>query len=337
MPAPMPPRPTLRTVDLTAEGGPVEHGSIPGAPEAGAPIARHEVRGGGGLRLHVREWGDRHGPSLLLVHGWSQSQLCWARQVEGRLAQGFRIVTFDIRGHGMSEKPPGADPYRDAGLWADDVAAVIDRLGLDRPVLVASSYGGFIATDFVRAYGEQAIAGINLVGGAVLLKPPRFDHIGPGLLENAPDACGPDLATNIAAIRRFLAASSARPPSPEDSSTALGWNMVVPAEVRGALISREISADDVLSSLTVPVLVTHGRADAIVLPSMAEHVLDVCPTAEPSWYDDTGHFPFLEDPARFDRELGEFAARCHGRGAARRTSWTSQALLSGSVNARYEA
>ena len=51
------------------------------------------------------------------------------------------------------------------------------------------------------------------------------------------------------------------------------------------------------------VLVTHGRADAIVLPSMAEHVLEVCPTARASWYDGVGHLPFVEDPARFDREL----------------------------------
>jgi pimeloyl-ACP methyl ester carboxylesterase len=209
----------------------------------------------------------------------------------------------------MSEKPPGAEPYLDPGLWADDLAAIIDHLSLDRPVLVASSYGGFVVTDYVRAYGEQGIAGIDLVGAAVMLKPPRFDHIGPGLLENAPDACGHDLAASIAAIRRFLDACSARPMSPQAWSTALGWNMVVAPEVRGALISREIDADDVLSSLTVPVLVTHGRADAIVLPSMAEHVLDVCPTAEPSWYDGTGHFPFLEDPARFDRELDAFAAR----------------------------
>jgi non-heme chloroperoxidase len=287
----------------------VERNLTPEAPTAEGPIATHEVRGGGGLRLHVREWGTRDGPSLLLIHGWSQSQLCWTRQVEGPLSQRFHIVTFDNRGHGMSEKPLDADRYLDARLWADDIAAVIDRVRLDRPVLVAWSYGGFIATDYVRAHGEGAIAGINLVGGAVMLRPPSFDHIGPGFLGNAPDACGPDLATNIAAIRRFLEACTARSLSPDDWTTALACTMVVPPEVRGALISRKIDADDVLSTLTIPVLVTHGRADAIILPSMAEHVLDVCRTAVPSWYDGVGHLPFLEDPARFDQELDDFATR----------------------------
>jgi pimeloyl-ACP methyl ester carboxylesterase len=84
---------------------------------------------------------------------------------------------------------------------------------------------------------------------------------------------------------------------------------VRPRRRRQALFARQIDADDVLSRLSVPVLVTHGRSDAIILPSMAEHVLAVCPTAEASWYEDVGHMPFAEDPARFDSELGEFTAR----------------------------
>lgn len=277
--------------------------------EPGKPIATHEVRGGGGLGLHVEEWGNPEGPPILLIHGWSQSQLCWTRQIRSDLAQHFRVVTFDNRGHGMSEKPTAAEPYVEAQLWADDVAAVIDETGLDRTLLVAWSYGGFIVTDYVRAYGAERISGINLVGGAVTLQPPTFDHVGPGFLENAGEASVPDLRTNIAAVQRFLRACTAQPLTSDDWSAALCWNMVVPAEVRGALISREIDADDVLSELSVPVLVTHGRSDAIVLPSMAEHVLDICRTAEPSWYEGVGHMPFLEAPARFNRELAEFASR----------------------------
>jgi non-heme chloroperoxidase len=278
------------------------------AAVAGDPIATHNVLGGGGLRLHVREWGNPDGPALLLIHGWSQSQLCWARQCESPLARTFRIVTFDNRGHGMSEKPLEPEKYVDGRLWADDVAAVIEQTDLDHPVIVAWSYGGFIAADYVREYGEARIGAINLVGGALLLKP-TFDHLGPGLLENAEGACGSDLLTNIAAIRRFLRACTAEPLSEDEWTTALCWNMVVPAEVRGGLISREIDADDVLATLSVPVLVSHGRADAIVLPSMAEHVLEVCGTAEPSWFEGVGHMPFWEDHEKFNRELGDLAAR----------------------------
>lgn len=271
-----------------------------------APIAAHTVRGGGGVGLHVLEWGEPDGTPLLLLHGWSQSQRCWSRQVSGELAEGFRLVTFDHRGHGMSERPTDAAGYAE-GLWADDVAAVIEAMGLERPVVVAWSYGGFVVTDYVRVHGDGAIGGINLVGGAVVLAPPDFPHIGPGFLENAPDACRPDLAVSIAAVLRFVDALTVRPLPADDLGAAICWTMAVPPEVRGALIARAVDGTDVLSGLSVPVLVSHGRRDRIILPSMAEHVLDACPTAEASWYEDAGHMPFLEDQPRFDRELARFA------------------------------
>src|SRR4051795_13578659 len=123
------------------------------APHDSRPIMTRTVRGGGGVRLNVQDWGAAQGPPIVFVHGWSQSQLCWSRQVAGPLAEQFRIVTFDLRGHGMSEKPTGADHYVDAGMWADDLAAVV--ADLDRPVLVAWSYGGFVVTDYIRMYGED--------------------------------------------------------------------------------------------------------------------------------------------------------------------------------------
>jgi non-heme chloroperoxidase len=79
--------------------------------------------------------------------------------------------------------------------------------------------------------------------------------------------------------------------------------MVVPPEARGALIARQIDSDDVLARLSAPVLVTHGREDAIILPSMADHTIKHCKIAVPSWYEGVGHMPFLEDTKRFNREL----------------------------------
>jgi non-heme chloroperoxidase len=270
------------------------------------PVREYDIRGGGGIMLHAREWGNPDGPAILFVHGWSQCDLCWSGQVDSQLAARFRMVTFDNRGHGTSEKPLDPGCYADERLWADDLAAVIDQTRLQRPVLVAWSYGGFITADYIRAYGEAGIAGLDLVGGAVLLRPPTFDHIGPGMLENAQEACAPDLLTNIHAIRRFLRRCTARSLDDELWSTALCWNMAVPAQVRGALIARQIDSDDVLARLSVPVLVTHGREDAIILPSMADHTLEHCTTAVASWYEGVGHMPFVEDTERFNHELAEF-------------------------------
>lgn len=269
----------------------------------------HTIEGGGGLRLHVREWGNPRGPAILLIHGWSQNHLSWRHQFDSGLADEFRLVALDNRGHGMSEKPLEEKHYTDERLWADDVAAVISALGLERPVLAGWSYGGYIISDYVRVHGEGAISGINYVCAAVMLND-AFDNIGPGFSENAPDACKEDLPTNIAAMRRFVRACSAEPMSEEEWETTLCHNMVVPPQVRGAMVlSRRMDSDDVLAGMTVPVLVTHGVRDTVVLPSMSEHVLEVCPTAEASWYEGVGHAPFLENPERFNREIADFTRR----------------------------
>ena len=77
----------------------------------------HTVRGGGGLRLHVREWGRPDGPPILFIHGLSQNHLCWARQYQSALADEFRLVAYDLRGHGMSEAPLEPEHYADGRLW----------------------------------------------------------------------------------------------------------------------------------------------------------------------------------------------------------------------------
>lgn len=266
--------------------------------------------GGGGLRLHVREWGNVDGSPILFIHGWSQNHLCWAKQYESALADEFRLVAYDLRGHGMSEAPLEPEHYTDGELWADDVAAIIDQLRLDRPVLVGWSYGGFIVCDYVRAHGQDHIAAIDLIGGAVKLGAAAFGTlIGPGFLDHFADATADDLPTNIRGMRAFVKACVAKPLSPDDFETALCWNMAVPARIRANLASREIDGDDVLRALTVPVLVTHGRADSVVLPAMAEHVLATCPVAVPSWYEGVGHSPHLEEPERFNRELAGLTRR----------------------------
>jgi non-heme chloroperoxidase len=272
----------------------------------------YTVKGGGGLRLHVREWGKADGPPILFIHAWSQNHLCWAKQYESALADEFRLVAYDLRGHGLSEAPLEPEHYTNAKLWADDVAAIIDELGLDRTVLVGWSYGSFVICDYVRAYGQDRVAAIDFVGGGVKLGETAFGTlIGPGFLDHFVGATAHDLPTNIQAMRSFVRACLAKPVSDDDLETAVCWNVLVPAQIRANLAARAIDCDDVLRSLEVPLLVTQGRADTVVLPAMAEHVLATCPTAEASWYDGVGHVPHLEEPERFNRELAELSRRVH--------------------------
>ena len=274
------------------------------------PTRIHAVRGGGGLRLHVREWGNADGPPVLFIHGWSQSHLCWAKQYQSALAEEFRLVAYDLRGHGMSEAPLQPEHYTNAQLWADDVAAIIDQLHLDRPVLVGWSYGGFVICDYLRAHGQDRIAAIDFVAAAVTLGEAAFGTlIGPGFLDHFADATSDDLPTSIQGMRALVRAFPVKPFPPDEVETLLASSMAVPAQIRSNLMAREIDGDDVLPTLEVPLLVTQGRSDTGVLPAMAEHVLATCPTAEPSWYEAVGHTAHLEDPDRFNRELAALTRR----------------------------
>jgi non-heme chloroperoxidase len=285
----------------------------PGSLGEKTPTARmkvHEVHGGGGLRLHGREWGRADGPPIVFIHGLSQSHLCWARQYESALAEEFRLVAYDLRGHGMSQAPPEPEHYADGRLWADDLAAVIEQLRLDRPVLVGWSYGGFVICDYLRAHGQDRVAAIDFVAGGVTLgEAASGTLIGPGFLDNFGDLTADDLPANIRGVRGLVRAFPAKPLPPDDVETLLCAGMTVPAQIRANLGARQIDGDDVLRTLEVPLLVTQGRADTVVLPAMAEHVLATCPTAEPSWYDGVGHTPHLEQPERFNRELARLTRR----------------------------
>ncbi|MGE3875852.1 MAG: alpha/beta fold hydrolase [Parvibaculaceae bacterium] len=274
----------------------------------------HAVTGGGGVKLHVREWGKADAPAILFIHGWSQNHLCWRRQFESELADEFRLVAFDLRGHGMSDMPMPTENYTNPQVWANDVAAVIDELGLGPVIIVGWSYAGFVICDYIRSYGEDAIAGVNFAGAAVTLDAAAFGTlIGPGFLDHVPGATADDLAANIQAVRAFIHGCTVQPLPREEYESALCWNMVVPARIRAALLTRIIDSDDVLRMLGRPVLVTHGRSDTVVLPAMGERILKMCARSRPSWYDATGHAPFLEDTPRFNSELAAFVREAVGR------------------------
>lgn len=273
----------------------------------------HSIEGGGGLKLHVREWGKPNAQAILFIHGWSQHHMCWSKQIDSPLADDFRLIAMDIRGHGQSEAPLDKENYINGVLWADDVNNVIEALELDRPVLVGWSYGGFIISDYIRQFGDAAIAGVNFVGAAVGIGERWFGtHIGPGFLEYGPPSCSDDQTVALKAIRDFLHVCFAKPISNEDMELAVGWNMLVHPQVRANLIGREEDFTPDLAKIKKPVLVTYGTDDTVVLPLMAKTIRDYVPNCQMSEYPGAGHAPFIEEPVRFNAELGAFCASKNG-------------------------
>jgi pimeloyl-ACP methyl ester carboxylesterase len=213
----------------------------------------------------------------------------------------------------MSEKPAAPEHYTQAERWADDVHAVITGLGLRKPILVGWSYGGFIINDYLEKYGEATLGGINYVGAGVILGVEKAANLyGKGFTDHLPGLCSENLEDNIRAVRPFLRGIFERPPTPDEFEVLLAISMVVPSAVRLALVSRAIDRDIVMQSLTVPVLVTQGEKDRLVLASHSKHLLKCIPHARASVYTGVGHGPPFEDPERFNRELATLARQHAG-------------------------
>lgn len=276
--------------DLTAEG------------------ARSDVRAPDGTRIAVYEWGDPSGPEVVLIHGFAQSHLCFAPQLRNGLVRHCRVVAFDMRGHGASAQPADPAAYQGDRVWADDIAAVLSAKGLERPVLAGWSMGGRIIRQYLMVYGDVRLGGVNFVASQVI-EEPRFR--GPSAPQPLPEDL--TLAGEIEAAIAFLDGCYGRKPSEAEFRRALAYNMKVPPSVRRAIGGWSTDAAATRAALArvrVPVLVTHGRADTVVLPAAAEAVVEAVPYAKLSWFDGCGHSPFAEDAPRFNDELLAFVRSC---------------------------
>jgi non-heme chloroperoxidase len=272
-------------------------------------LAQIPVASPDGTTLAAYAWGNPHGRAIVFIHGYSQSHLSWRRQIDdASLAAEFHLVAYDLRGHGASDQPLARERYRDDKLWADDLAAVIAAAGLKRPTLVAWSYGGRVVADYVRVHGQDGIAAINYVAAIT-----RADRAfwGPALKYTAEMASN-DLAVNVRAARRFVHACFAGRPAGEEMEITLAYTMAVPAKVRALVLARTRDEGDILAQLRVPVLVTHGTMDRIILPAAGRYTAAQVPGARLSLYDGVGHSPFFEDPTRFNRELAALVQAAHG-------------------------
>jgi non-heme chloroperoxidase len=270
-------------------------------------MTESSVRAPDGTRLAVYEWGNAAGPEVLLAHGFAQAHLCFAPQFESALAERFRIVTYDQRGHGASEQPLDPAAYQGNRVWADDLAAVIGAKGLERPVLVGWSMGGRVIRQYLMVHGDARIAGINFVGSQVIEDP---SCRGPAAPKVPPE--GQSLAAEIEAAIAFLDGCYGRKPTEAEFRRALAYNMKVPAAVRRAIAGWSTDAATTIAALRkvrVPTLITHGREDTLVLPAAVDMTLSAIPHAEVSWFDGCGHSPFCEDAPRFNDELMAFVHR----------------------------
>lgn len=248
-----------------------------------------------GTTVHHTEVGD--GPVCLVLHGGLGYDQTIYRTLDP-LAERLRLVYLDHRGNGRSGRPP-IETLTMAQL-ADDAVALADHLGAERFIVLGHSYGGFIAQ-------ELAIRHVDRLLGLILLsttpgqlgtgeKPaPSGPPIPPeflAMLTSLPETDEAYEAMTRQLLPAYLHAVDAADVAPLMEGTVYD----AAAVRRGFEILAQWSSVDRLGAVTVPVLLGVGRHDAITAFPQAYRIAGRLPDAEVVIYEDSGHFPWLEEP-----------------------------------------
>jgi pimeloyl-ACP methyl ester carboxylesterase len=228
------------------------------------------------------------GAPLLLSHGLGYTRAGWGPLRE-RLARRYRVLSYDNRGIGESEIPPG--PYSDAEL-AEDAAQVLDEAGAGRAHVLGASLGGYVA-QVLAAERPERVDRLVLVGsspgGAGAYPLPQ----GTLLLNAEAPTLAPDVAlrrfvenavapgTDVALVDEIYAYRQAHPPDPA------GW-----AAQAGAGVTWD--AGERLARIAAPTLVLAGSEDNVVDNRNAQLLADAIPGARVELIDGVGHLPFWE-------------------------------------------
>jgi proline iminopeptidase len=253
-----------------------------------------------GTSLYHEELG--RGPVMLVLHGGPGFDHSYFRPDFDRLSTRTRLVYLDHRCHGRSGRPPVETFTIEQA--ADDAAGLLDLLGADRAIVLGHSYGGFIAQEFALRHPDR-LAGLVLVdttpGQLGSTEDPGFDQGPPPpreFVELITDQPRSD-AEYAAAMPRLIPFYLHRVSWAEVEPRMSGVVFSAEALVRGMGVLRSWSSVDRLGEIAAPTLVLVGRHDIPTSRQQSERIARRLPGAELVVFDDSGHFPWWEEPDRF--------------------------------------
>jgi non-heme chloroperoxidase len=272
-------------------------------PDAVAAPTSYRVTSKDGVKLAVQESGNPDGPPIIFIHGLLGSRLNWEAQVQSPELRQYRIITYDLRGHGLSDKPPGAESYHDGRRWADDLEAVIQGSHSKRPVVVGWSLGAVVISNYLATYGDHDIAGGVYVDGVVELAPEQIvDHP-----EVYRDMTSPDLKTHLDGERTFVGLCFNRRPDDDTFNRLVANAAMASWDMQKEVPTMTVFAAEGLSKAHVPLLFIYGGHDALVdTPTTLARATALNPRIATKVYPDAGHASFIEESDRFNHDLVEF-------------------------------
>jgi 3-oxoadipate enol-lactonase len=252
-----------------------------------------------GVNLAVEVRGE--GPAILFVHGYPHDRSIWRAQVEG--LDGYRRIAPDLRGMGQSDAP---DLGYSISIYAADLAALLDALGVDEVVLCGLSMGGYIAFEFLRQWRSR-VRGLVLMDTRAEADDAEGRRARDAAAATARDAGAGAVAQSLLAKMLAPATLRDRPQLAEQVRAMMARTPV--AGMVGALAAMRDrpSSEGLLPSLTgLPTLVLVGESDALTPPERARAMAQVIPGARLSIVSGAGHLAPLEQPDAVNEQLREF-------------------------------
>ena len=283
-----------------------------------------------GVRIHYEVHGTGR-PAFLLLPTWAiVDSRHWKMQVPF-LARNYRVITFDPRGNGCSDRPRDPAAYADAA-FASDIRAVLDATGTERAVLGAFCSGLPWALLFAAAHPQQ-VTGIITIAPTLPIPPADPWERDGYSFDSVPDTTDGWAKENRHYWRRdwrgyvefFMSQITSEPHSTKAYDDLVEWGMQTDAETMlcdadaPQQIADEKEAVRLCRSLACPVLVIGGDQDKIVPPERARRIAELT-NAELLVIEGGGHAPHVRYPVAVNHAIRDFADRLVSR-PRKPTAW----------------
>ena len=224
------------------------------------------IRTSDGTELYYKDWGS--GQPVVFSHGWPLSADAWEDQMFFLASNGYRCIAHDRRGHGRSSQPWNGN---DMNTYADDLAAVVEALGLKNAVHVGHSTGGGEVARYIGRHGTRRVAKAVLIDGMPPLMLKTKDNPG-GLPIEVFDGLRAQTLADRSQFFKDLSAPfyGANRPGAKVSQGLRDWFWLqgMRAGFKAAFdcikVFSETDHTEDLKKFDVPTLIIHGDDDQIV-------------------------------------------------------------------------
>lgn len=254
------------------------------------------------LRLSDRGAGDR---AIVLVHGWKLSHRVFDHAVL-RLSREFRVVTYDLRGMGESDKPNcGYDFDEHAG----DLAFVLEHLGLEDATLVGWSMGCSVSLRHMERGGAR-VGRLGLINGPIRLARTDDDAFPWSMTEEVLEGYFRAIEDEWPLHERRFTEESLHHPHADLVDVLFHITQQTPVDIVLKVVRNQAKLDfrALLPQLEIPVLAMYGRHDPYYPVELGAWIAAQCPRGEHVVFEESAHYPFIEEKERFAQVLATFAA-----------------------------